>query len=82
MHAGNSRTCLGRQKMWEEDHRKDAQTEAADPLNKSGTKTDKQHEKRMYAAHRITSLVEYITGQTRKQDNIPHGIGCFAVIAF
>ena len=68
--------------MREEDHRKDTQAEATDPLDKTGTQTDAKHEKDMCAVHKITSLGEYITGQTRKQDSIPPGTGCFADIAF
>ena len=82
MNAGNSRTCLGRQKMREKDHRKNTQAKTADPLNKTGTQSDEKHKKHMYAAHKITSLGEYITGQMRKQDSMPHGIGCFAAIVF
>ena len=43
MDTGNGGTNLSRQKMGKENHRKDTQPKAADPLNKSGTQTNQEH---------------------------------------
>lgn len=68
--------------MREENHGKDAQTEATDPLNKAGTQANKNHKKHMYATHKSTPLREYITAYARTQDNIFPGILHFVMIAF
>ena len=53
-------TCKMKE-MREENHGKNAQTEATDSLNKTGTQANEKHKKHMYATHKITSLGEYIT---------------------
>ena len=67
MDTGDGRACLSRQKMRKKDHGKNAETKTADPLNKSGTDTDKKNKEYMHSVHEITSYWEYNIGLQRIQ---------------